>query len=203
MKSQFLGATIAHGYKPGRALWVIVGLWVSGIFLLLGRPGHSAMTASKLPTASLSSTATKSHTKPPTASSCPVNYPCFNAVVFSAETVLPLIKLGQTENWRPAGRMARLYQFMGVDCDCPWMAIQYSGHCWAHGRPPQGVNTLLGCKSVTSYDGSRCSPLTLRPPGADDLLSWPVGPWRSGRRSKGPALTVDATAPGGGAAVRL
>ena len=105
-KSLFMGATIAHGYKPTRALVAILVLLFSGAVLLSGDPGRQAMVASKAPTTNqptpLASTAAR-----PKALTCPPDYPCFNPWVYSAETVIPLITLGQTDNWQPAGGLSR------------------------------------------------------------------------------------------------
>ncbi len=44
-----------------------------------------------------------------TALSCPPHYPCFNPWIYSAETVVRLIELGQTANWQPAGAVNRYH----------------------------------------------------------------------------------------------
>jgi hypothetical protein len=72
-KSLFLGATMAHGYHPARAVVVLILLWLSGVALLWGDAGHRAMVATKATAQPASSAAA-----PPTALSCPPRYPCFN-----------------------------------------------------------------------------------------------------------------------------
>ena len=65
-----------------------------------GQPPRRAMVATK---AAVTQPAQPSRTvNRPTALSCPADYPCFNPWVYSTETVIPLIKLDQTDNWTPA-----------------------------------------------------------------------------------------------------
>ncbi len=104
-KSVFLGATIAHGYKPGRAVLSLVALWLVGVALLRGEPGRQTIVPTKIP--AVAQTTLTGADQLRDARSCPPRYPCFNAWVYAAETVVPLIKFGQTDNWHVAGGTSR------------------------------------------------------------------------------------------------
>ena len=93
-----LWATIGYGYRPWRALLYIA------IFVILGgilfRWGHNLGV--------VSSTDQDSYYRP------------FNSFVYSLETFLPLVDLGQAKHWRPDseastyGRMLRVYLWFHI-----------------------------------------------------------------------------------------
>ena len=88
---------IAHGYKPGRAVAVLLALWLSGVALFWGAPAHRVIAATRIEVAGQRLDAT----------SCPPRYPCFNPAIYAAETILPIVKLNQGDFWQPAGKFNR------------------------------------------------------------------------------------------------
>lgn len=117
LKSVFLGATIAHGYKPGRAVLAVVVLVVALTALLGSRSGRQAMVATMLPT----DRSAQNLPAAPTGVTCPRDYPCFDPLIYSAETVLPLVRLGQTEYWRPADARSRYQWFVWTATALGWL----------------------------------------------------------------------------------
>ena len=91
-RSLLIGAAIAHGYRPIRAFGLLFALWLAWAALFSSHSAKAAMEATK-----------RTASSRPVASRCTIDYPCFNPVIFAAETVVPLVKFGQTENWAPSG----------------------------------------------------------------------------------------------------
>jgi hypothetical protein len=94
----FMWATVGYGYHPFRVLISIGLFWLLGAVIFR----FASKSTSKLIV--------------PSDSSSSAQYPQFNSLVFSFETLLPLIKFGQQDAWlvSPAsvqGQMARLLRF--------------------------------------------------------------------------------------------
>ncbi len=119
-KSLLLGATVAHGYEPARAVLFLVVLWVIGVALLLGTPGRQAMVPTK-PAAVRQPAPSSVAGQQATGLSCPPRYPCFNPWIYSAETVVPLIELGQTANWQPTGGVNRYHIWVWTATGLGWL----------------------------------------------------------------------------------
>jgi hypothetical protein len=95
-RATLLRLTIGYGYKPWRALaWLLI---VFGLAVALSwfAAQNQAMIATKPPGGVAVVAA-------PSASTCINTYPCFNPVVYAAESVLPIVNLHQAEFWAPDG----------------------------------------------------------------------------------------------------
>lgn len=87
----FLGVTVAHGYRPHRALWYLLIFLVVGSVLFWLPAGNNAVAP----------TDTNSQAR---ASSCTASYPCFSPPVYVLDVLLPVIDFHQESNWLPAPR---------------------------------------------------------------------------------------------------
>lgn len=86
--SYFLDITVGFGYRMHRPLYVLLVLGLLGSFVYLQAEHHQLMVAT-------------SATDGGARDRCPVNYPCFQPVVYSFETLLPVINLRQVTYWLP------------------------------------------------------------------------------------------------------
>jgi hypothetical protein len=88
---RFLGLTIGHGYRPGRAAWLLLFLYlVTAATVAIGAQ-HDAFTQ-------VGQTAPQPAV---TTSHCADSYPCFSVEAYALENITPLINLHQSENWHP------------------------------------------------------------------------------------------------------
>ena len=108
---RLLGATIAYGHKPLRTLWWLLGLWLLGAGLFQLAHDHGAIKPTS-PAVLSSATwadcgaqaAYKGHG---TQLACyraqprGRSYPGFNAFVYSADTLIPLVSLDMQRFWIP------------------------------------------------------------------------------------------------------
>jgi sRNA-binding regulator protein Hfq len=88
-----LGLTIAHGYKPHRALLFAI------IFVLYG--GLLFDAADSLGWISHSKCEVKTSVSTSSLSQLPKEYPKFNAYIYSLDLFLPIVDLRQKNNWQP------------------------------------------------------------------------------------------------------
>jgi hypothetical protein len=95
--SQLLGITIAHGYKPERAiLWSLIPFFAGGIFFYVGYQ-QGAMCPSDL-----GSFAQNECPNPKiSTNNISKDYPAFNAGLYSLDVFLPIIDLHQQNYWLP------------------------------------------------------------------------------------------------------
>jgi hypothetical protein len=91
MSEYVLGPLIGYGYRPFRALWPIVGF--VGLGTILFSWGYRSMVLTPTDPSSYDSFI-KQRTLPD-------HYQAFNSFIYSLETFLPLVKLGQGEHWVP------------------------------------------------------------------------------------------------------
>jgi uncharacterized membrane protein len=82
---------IGYGYRPGRSAWMLLALTVVGTVVFLMADASKAM----LPT---DATAAANYVA---GRPLPDGYPQFNALVYSADVVLPIIDFQQDSKWRP------------------------------------------------------------------------------------------------------
>jgi len=110
---RILRYTIGYGYKPFRSLYWFIFLIVAGLALFSGSTfcPDSCRTGSKsfycmAPSDAevLLSDDWKVHGK------LPKDYPDFNPVYYAVESALPVLPLGQTENWHPKTQWIRWVQ---------------------------------------------------------------------------------------------
>jgi hypothetical protein len=88
---RILKVSIGYGYRPGRAVWLIILLSGLGWFVY----GASYHAGTMVPTdkdAYIDFTAGRE---------VPAHYPAFSPLVYSVENSLPLVKLGQGDKWQP------------------------------------------------------------------------------------------------------
>jgi hypothetical protein len=91
--NRFLGITIAHGYKPHRALVYALIIVALGSFLFHYAYSQGLLSTSKFET--VKSTHTSNLLIIPKA------YPKFNAVFYSLDLFLPIVDLRQKSYWQP------------------------------------------------------------------------------------------------------
>jgi sRNA-binding regulator protein Hfq len=85
-----LGKTIAHGYKPQRALWFSLLFIISGIFIFdLGYKNQLISPSSNVSPFDQ------------TLSEISMNYPSFNPIIYSIDVFLPIIDFHQESHWLP------------------------------------------------------------------------------------------------------
>ncbi len=89
-----LDVTIKHGYQPLRAVGVLFAVFILA-WVVFGVAQHqnTVMVPAKGTTLSPS----------PTAMVCTANYPCFYPAGYAIDLTIPIVKVGQAENWRPDG----------------------------------------------------------------------------------------------------
>jgi hypothetical protein len=86
-----LKALIGYGYRPGRAVWALIVLWLLGTALCWNGDRRGIVVPTDKDVAA--SFAAKQVT--------PDYYPAFQPVAFSLENTFPLVKLGQADKWQP------------------------------------------------------------------------------------------------------
>jgi hypothetical protein len=87
----FFGKIIGYGYSPWRAFWI--SLFVIGIGSFLFNAGYKSKLLTPLDKRVYVEREEKFHLSE--------LYPRFNALVYSVETFVPLLKLGTSEYWAP------------------------------------------------------------------------------------------------------
>jgi hypothetical protein len=87
---RWLKALIGYGYKPGNAVWWLLGLWLVGSLLY----SYSYNMETIVPTDKDAYAGFKSLV--------PLSYyPPFQPFILSLENTFPLVKLGQADKWQP------------------------------------------------------------------------------------------------------
>lgn len=87
----FLGRTIGHGYRPGRAAWGLLMLYA----LTLVSVWFGARADAFIPVGQNSSRAVA------TSSNCTATYPCLSVPAYALETITPILNLHQADQWQP------------------------------------------------------------------------------------------------------
>jgi hypothetical protein len=87
--------TIRHGYKPGRAVSALVFLYLASLGMLWCAQHQDDVVVPARPVAE--------DTLAPTALSCTPAYPCYYPAGHAFDTVVPIIKTGQSDDWRVNG----------------------------------------------------------------------------------------------------
>jgi len=82
---------IGFGYRPGRAIWALMFLWLAGS-IYCWRADHVGMM---IPTDKDAAENFGSKRK------VPAHYSRFSAPIYSLENTFPLVKLGQADKWQP------------------------------------------------------------------------------------------------------
>jgi hypothetical protein len=107
---RWLKAIIGYGYSPGNAIWLLVGLWLTGSLLYF----QSYRAGSIVPTDKDAYTAFQLKRQ------APAYYPRFVAAAFSLENTFPLVKLGQADKWQ-ADSQSYLRWFMWIQILLGWL----------------------------------------------------------------------------------
>ncbi len=92
--SWMLKGSIGYGYRPGRAIWLIILLSALGWMVY----GSNYQAGTMVPT---DKDAYNEFRDPKTIGQVPPQYPSFSAPIYSLENSLPLFKLGQGDKWQP------------------------------------------------------------------------------------------------------
>jgi hypothetical protein len=98
-----LGATIGYGYRPGRALYFLIALYLFGAVAIYPH-ARNVMVATQPPARTAHLTASDP---------CPSNYPCYSPSAYSFDVLIPVIHLGQTDAWAPSGRRGDSVRYYG------------------------------------------------------------------------------------------
>jgi hypothetical protein len=115
--SMLLAGTIRYGYVPGLALAWLLGLYVAGLGIFACAGDRGAFLAVRARTTASATT----QPAPPSSARCLASdaYPCFNALAYGVDVVIPLLNLRQAEYWqpdptKPAGNVARYYGWIAT-----------------------------------------------------------------------------------------
>jgi hypothetical protein len=95
ISSFVLDKTIKHGYRPPRVVGLLAALYVAVLLAFWGVQHQPGVMVPAKDTAGM--------TAAPTALHCRSGYPCFYPAGYALDVVVPIIKVGQAENWRPDG----------------------------------------------------------------------------------------------------
>jgi hypothetical protein len=99
-----LDVTIKHGYQPLRAVGMLAAVFLAAFLLSYVAQHHDAV-APVNDTSSLHPT--------PTALICRPNYPCFYPLGYAIDLTVPIVKVGQADNWRMDGTAAWGWAYVG------------------------------------------------------------------------------------------
>ena len=102
--NRLLDVTIKHGYQPLRAVGMLLTLFVAAVLFSFGaQHQHAVMVRAK----------DTSSPHPSTALDCRASYPCFYPLGYAMDLTIPIIKVGQAENWRINGAAPWGLAFVG------------------------------------------------------------------------------------------
>ena len=139
-----LGALIAYGHRPLRALWWLVGLWIFGWGVFGAAHGdggfkpNNAFILAKPEWAQCEAGGALRGDHPSTldcyrAQPAAKGYPAFNAALYSLDTLVPVVDLEVQDYWVPDERVA------------PWAR----GYLWVH----IGMGWFLALLAVAGFSG--------------------------------------------------
>jgi hypothetical protein len=96
----WLKRCIGFGYRPERAIWGLLFLWLAGSLVYWYGNQLGGIVPTDKESAEMLSVERR----------LPDHYPRFTAPIFSLENTFPLVKLGQAEKWQanPVGRFEAL-----------------------------------------------------------------------------------------------
>ncbi|MBI5747906.1 MAG: hypothetical protein HZA00_02190 [Nitrospinae bacterium] len=107
----FLGETIGHGYKPLKAVGIIIVFLIFGIFIFSWANNYSVMQPSK-ERVYMSKDFQEKRSIPP-------EYPQFNPIMYSMDVFVPFLDLHQEDYWlpdasKPYGFWFRIYFWLHI-----------------------------------------------------------------------------------------
>jgi hypothetical protein len=88
-----LDVTIRHGYRPMRAVWMLLGVYLISLALFWGGKSQEGLMVPVRDTFFLA--------RVPMATVCTADYPCFSPFGYAIDVTVPIIKTGQADSWRP------------------------------------------------------------------------------------------------------
>ena len=94
---KFLGFTIGYGFRPGRAVWGLLLLWLFGFGVFSYAERHAMMAPSDVGVMSTASW-TENRKVPPEYAA----YPPFSAFAYSLDTMLPIVNFNMESYWEPS-----------------------------------------------------------------------------------------------------
>jgi hypothetical protein len=115
-----IGRLIGYGYDPLRPFLLSVVVILVGAFVF-----HRARKQ-KIITATKDETSTRARPEP---ENIPENYPSFNALIYSMESFIPLVKFDQACNWMPNTNRGKDVKFGRL---CFTTGSLYRGYLWLH-----------------------------------------------------------------------
>jgi hypothetical protein len=116
LSNWLLDRTIRHGYRPLRAVVLLVVLYVLVLLGALFAQHHDGVIVPAKDARTIRPA--------PTALNCSSAYPCFYPAGYAVDVVVPIINLGQAENWRPSSHAPWGWAYITVG----WVA---TGLGWA------------------------------------------------------------------------
>lgn len=103
-------ATVGYGYKPSRALLWLLGIWAVGsVAFSIGAHYHSMLPAREAVAV----------TAQVVAKAAP--FETLDAILYSLDTMLPVIDLGVADQWRPSRLDTRLWLYLRVHVALGWI----------------------------------------------------------------------------------
>lgn len=103
IKHRFLGLTTAHGYKPQRAISLLIGLVMLSSFIFSDADNRKSMRPAK--------ERVYMDEKYEKNGELPYDYPKFNSLVYAIDTALPFVDLHQEDYWLPDTNEAGLTRY--------------------------------------------------------------------------------------------
>lgn len=108
---RLLGVTIGFGYAPWRALLWALALVAVGWAIYAPASASDLMRPSHTPGQRGAPSAKSSH--------CTPSYPCLHPLIYSVDTVLPIIRLGERDNWfvdtrTTKGELVAIYSWLAT-----------------------------------------------------------------------------------------
>ncbi len=107
-----LGAVVGYGRKPQNAAWWGLAMWLIGFLVFANAAGHGAIKPN-LPQIQLNPAWVECADHPSGQLDCFLNhsdaasYPRFNALIYSADTLFPVVSLEMQSYWIPDDRTTR------------------------------------------------------------------------------------------------
>jgi hypothetical protein len=119
-----LGATIGYGYTPLRASVWLAALWLIGSLLFWAGYRERVMLPSNK----------DAFAKFVTTGDAPGWYEPFSPIIYTADTLLPVISFGQRDRWFPDGRLCKPVDTASPadEITCPALAATLSIYRWVH-----------------------------------------------------------------------
>ncbi len=123
IKDGLLNITVRYGHRPLQAFWLLLGLYAIGVCIFAYAAGEGAFKPNN-PRVLMTDQWADCADIEPSQMACFLgkvpSYPQFNALIYSADTVLPVVDLEMQKSWIPdesqgiIGRSARVYLWFQI-----------------------------------------------------------------------------------------